>query len=576
MMKDRWIYRLITAALAFQISTAFAQSREPGLLSADDLELEERISSLQPPVTQADPVSAKPKLSIQQLRTFWSMNEKAGLICKDSRKVLFAEKFVLTYDEKNQPCRIYDLSFPNLMALTVTQKQLLQIPMRKMTSRDYLDALDQNWAAIQQRNRQYALRFNPKMVAQSSFVGQLKFRKSPSYVWGSQVNGRGLPSSFTLADLQLQKPFALSESLQSEFTNLMQRLDGQSTTSLYQQLAEKPERLLQAVKFEWNDLDKVYNVILDGRFLPFSGPVEVLSFQEQYRAPVEQLTRQILGEVLQQLARFIPDPTISSVVEVVVDDIFQQLDMSYRYQSLRLEQALTTLKSSALKPDDFQVLNGRAVNILYGQRADFLSTYILAAVQGQAFDWQAIEKLGNTSRYNSLKQRRILMTKMHSRLVLEKKCETQIMSEYFATCLRNGKKESVHSLISEQSLPFKSFGAPLIYQHQRPSTVALMRGGLWVLSAGLRIVGLPLSRQITYQLNSYLKGYMQSGVLDEALLQANLLQMNSRDELTQESKLMMNWLFIQNLNPFLPKSLQGEKRVIEANKKLIGKFEEHK
>jgi hypothetical protein len=575
MQKDRWIYRIFAIAVAFNVSTAGAQQISNQTLTADDLELEERITSLQATHPQNTMPKGQTKLSLENLQKFWSLNEKAQLSCQDGRKVLFAEKYVLTYDEKGQPCRIYDLSFPNLMALT-TKKQLLQIPMRKMTSRDYIDALDQNWEAIQQRNRQFALRFNPRAAAQTSFVGKLKFKVPPRYVFGSQVGSGGLPSTFSLADLQLQKPFALSEQLQADFQNLMQRLENQGTSPLYQQLAEKPERLLQAVKFEWNDLDKVYNVILDGRFLPFVGPVEVLSFQEQYRAPVEQLTRQILGEVLSQLARLIPDPTVQAVVEVVIDDVFEQIDLLYRYQTLRLEQALTTLKNSALKPEDYRTLNNRAVNILYGQRADFISSFILAAAQGQAFDWYAIEKLGSTSRYNIEKQRKIMMSKMHSRLVLEKKCETQIINDYFANCLMKGQKVGAYSLISEQTIPFKSFGAPLVYQYQRPSTVTLIRGGMWILSAGLRIVGLPLSRQITFTLNNYIKGYMHSGILDEALLQSHLLQMNSRNELSQESKLMMNWMFIQNLNPFLPKSLQGELKVIESNKRLMGKLEEPK
>ncbi len=137
-------------------------------------------------------------------------------------------------------------------------------------------------------------------------------------------------------------------------------------------------------------------------------------------------------------------------------------------------------------------------------------------------------------------------------------------------------KVSMHSLISEQSIPFKSFGAPKLYDYQRPSAVSLTRGSLWILSAGLRIVGLPLSRNITNTLDGYLKGYLQSGIKDEALLQSSILRQSYRDELTAESSLMLNWLYIQNLNPFLPKSLKSELKVIEMNKNLIGQLEEQK
>jgi hypothetical protein len=549
------------------VGTAGAQQVDGQTKSADDLELEQRVIGLQPFASSKTDQSESGKVSLKNLQSFWSLNQKENLSCQDSRKVLFAEKYVLTYDSAGNPCRIYDLSFPNFSALTA-KKQLLQVPVRNLTSRDFLDALDQNWGAIQNRNREFASRFNPRVVSRNSFVGKLKFKSSRL--------GAALPMQFTLADLELQKPFVLNESLKADLKNLVQRLESRGTNSLYQQLAENPELLLKAVKFEWSDLDKVYNVILDGRFLPFSGPVEVLNFQEQYRAPVEKLTRQVLGDILAQMARLIPNPTIQSVVEVVIDDVFEQIELLYTYQNLRLESVLLNLKNSSLKPTDFQTLTVRASNILYGQKSDFITSYILAAVQGQKFDWLAIEKMGPASKYNVEKQRKIMMSKMHSRLVLETGCETQIVSDYFAICQKGGKKVSAHSLISEQSIPFKSFGAPKIYDYQRPSAVSLTRGSLWILSAGLRIVGLPLSRNITNTLDGYLKGYMQSGIKDEALLQSSLLRQSYREELTAESNLMLNWLYIQNLNPFLPKSLKGEMKFVEMNKNLIGQFEEQK
>jgi len=567
MHKLRWIFNVLFLGLAFYMSTAGAQQVNSQNQSADDLELEQRVTGLQTFNSSKSYQAEAKQLGLKNLQIFWSLNQKQNLSCQDSRKVLFSEKYVLTYDSAGNPCRIYDLSFPNFSALT-SNKQLLQIPIRNLTSRDYLDALDQNWGAIQTRNREFASRFNPRVAKRNSFVGNLKFKSSRV--------GSALPMQFSLADLELQKPFVLNESLKADLKNLVQKLESRGTNSLYLQLAENPELLLKAVKFEWSDLDKVYNVILDGRFLPFAGPVEVLNFQEQYRAPVEKLTRQVLGDILGQMARLIPHPTIQAVVEVVIDDVFEQIELLYTYQSLRLESALQNLKNSSLKPSDYQALTVRASNILHGQKSDFITQFILAAVQGQELDWFAIEKMGSASKYNVEKQRKIMMAKMHSRLVLETGCETQIVSDYFAICQKSGKKVSAHSLISEQRIPFKTFGAPKIYDYQRPSAVSLTRGSLWILSAGLRIVGLPLSRNVTTTLDGYLKGFLQSGIKDEAFLQSSLLRQSYRDELTAESNLMLNWLYIQNLNPFLPKSLKSELKFVEMNKGLIGPFEEQK
>lgn len=572
-MNRRWIYKISFFVTALTMAATSVNANQVTAQSAEDRELEERVFEAQSYWVPAANLQSKPQLNLKNLRDFWSLQEKAQKSCQDARKVLFADKFVLTYDRQNQPCRIYDLSFPNLKAL-MSQKSLLQVPVRKLTSRDFLDALDQNWGAIQQRNQEFAKNFNPKNVAVNSFVTQLKFKKTPNFINGSQVQGRGLPSSFSLGDVQLQAPFKLNEAIQNDFKRLMLKLETQGSTNLYRELAENPESMLKAVRFEWNDLDKVYNVILDGRFLPFLGPVEVMNFQEQYRASVEKLTRQILGDLLSQIVRFIPEPVTAAVVEVIIDDVFEQIEMMYRYQALRLEQALTTLDASKMRTEDFQVLSTRGLALLYGQQSDLVSAFIMSAIQGQEFDWQGMEKLGASTGYTIQKQRKVTMSQMHSRLVLETGCQTEIISNYFAVCTLKGKKHGIYSLLSEKSIPFKSFGAPQIYNYQRPYAVSATRGSLWVLSAGLRIVGIPISRQATYFLDGYIKNFMQTGILDEAFLQSDLMKKSADNRLAGDERQVMDWLYIQNLNPFLPKSHKGEMSLIQSNKGLLGQVEE--
>jgi hypothetical protein len=207
---------------------------------------------------------------------------------------------------------------------------------------------------------------------------------------------------------------------------------------------------------------------------------------------------------------------------------------------------------------------------LYGQKSDLFSAYILAVAQQKEFDWQNFDKLGRTARYSAEKQRDIMMGKMNSKLVLEKKCDVELFQNYFAVCSKNGQKNALYSIISDQTLAVKNFGAPLIYRFQRPYEVSLIRGGTWALSVALRIVGLPLSRTITYQLNSILKNFMKAGVMDEALLKNNLTAQKDAGVLAGDQNGMLNWLFIQNLNPFLPKSINSENNLIVINKQLLG------
>ncbi len=199
-----------------------------------------------------------------------------------------------------------------------------------------------------------------------------------------------------------------------------------------------------------------------------------------------------------------------------------------------------------------------------------VSSYILAVAQQKEFDWQNFDKLGRTARYSAEKQREIMMGKMNSKLVLEKKCDVELFQSYFAVCSKNGQKNAVYSIISDQTFAVKNFGAPLIYRFQRPYEVSLIRGGTWVLSVALRIVGLPLSRTVTNQLNSILKNFMKSGIMDEALLKNNLTAQKDAGVLAGDQNSMLNWLFIQNLNPFLPKSINSESNLIAINKQLLG------
>lgn len=300
------------------------------------------------------------------------------------------------------------------------------------------------------------------------------------------------------------------------------------------------------------------------------GPVELVNFQTQYKGVVEKLFRSILSSVLVQLPRLIPNRTIGAIVEVAVDDIFEQIDVMYEYQTNRLEQTLKNIKNYPVSSADLPSLETRALNILYGQKADLMNAYIMSVATGAPFDWQAFEKTGKSARYSIEKQRDILMDKTHSRLVLEKGCKTEIVNDYFAVCYKNGVKDGVYSLISEQNIAFKNMGAPLIHRYKRPYEVSVIRGGTWLLSVGLRVVGLPLNRTVTYQLNNLLKGFMRAGVVDEAFLQNSLYKNKMAGTATIEAQNILNWMYIQNLNPFLPKTMKFETALIEANKSLLG------
>jgi hypothetical protein len=588
MNQGKWIFGVLSALpLVGMISVTMpsignGQTEER---SADDILLEQRIEALSDKNVLKVETMAKPfslSESIAKLRAFKQTADAKTPSCVDARKTIFSNKYVMTFDAQGKPCRIYDLSFPNLQAL-FTRKKATQVPVRTMTSKDYLNWLDGNMDGITQTNDQYKRNFNVRFAARNSWISKLKFRNKPVAVPGSKLSllDVGLPQSFSLADLDIGNQFRFDARTLGEVQGLMNELkktevmsgisESEGIASEYLiKVMNKPETLLQGVRFNWNDLDKVYDVVLEGDFLPIKGPVALVDYQTQYKYAVEKMFRSFLSSGLEQLSRFIPNKIISSVVEVLISDSFEQIELMYDYQMLQLEDSLKTIAMDSRSGLAEEITPNYALNVLYGQRSDLFSSYILAVAQSKEFDWFAFDKLGKTARYNVEKQRDVMMGKMNSRLVLEKKCEVEFFQEYFAICSKAGQKNAVYSLISEQSIVVKNFGAPMIYRYARPYETSLVRGGTWVLSVALRIIGLPLSRTITYQLDGILKKSMRAGLLDEALLKNNLTTKKQSGVLSADHASMLNWLFIQNLNPFLPKTLASENNLVAINKQLLG------
>lgn len=530
----------------------------------DDLLLEQRLLSISGEIDRAENAETfltTHSLSVGELKGFTTSAKGKASRCADVQKTVFAKKYVLTTDAEGKPCRIYDLSFPNLKTMFSSRKAM-KVPVQHLKSRDYLNWLDGNLTGVELSQQQFKKTFNARAVAKKSWVSKLKFRNRPQAVPGSQVfsSDIGLPQSFLASDLDIGRYFEFDAKTKADLQSLLVEVAGPETlaSDYFMQVLNKPETFLKAIKFNWNDAEKVYDVILSGEFLPLK-PVALVDYQLQYKYVVEKMFRSLLASGLTRLTQLIPTPIIASAVEVLITDAFEQMDLAYEYQMLQLEDTLRTVDSP---------VSARALNVLYGQRADIFSAVVMSAAQGKPFDLQAIEKMGRTARYTNEKQRDIMMSKMNSKLVLEKQCQNEFVHNYFVICSKNGKAEGLYSLISQHTVFNKNFGPALIYRYDRPYETTLKRGGAWLLSAGLRIASLPISKNLVSKLNSILKDYMKAGLLDEAHLRNSLFM--GQPSVNQVSTDIHKWLYIQNLNIFLPKSKQGEDNVISANKTLLG------
>jgi hypothetical protein len=593
MIKHRHGFAKITATIAISIlSGGFAEAATAGQ-TADEVLLEQRVMSEASPLlsptlstfgqtsnSMAQGQTFSPVLALKELKTFATLANAKTAKCADVKKVPFGQKYVLTLDAAGQPCKIYDLSFPNFKLL-FAKKNVMQVPVQTLTAKDYLNWLDGNFAQIQASSDNYRKTFHPRRAALNSWVSKLKFRRMPEAVPGSRASIRelGLPKSFKVSDLDLGAQFQFDLKTRSQMQELIAQIRALPTFSGVDDLAtesmikvlNRPELMMESVRFDWNELSKAYDVILEGEFLPFSGPVSLINYQTQYKFAVEKIFRSILQSSLLQLSRYIPVPMVSNAVEVLVYDTFQQIELMYSYQMLQLEDTLkmgTQPGGTAIGID--KATSTKAVELLFGQQSDLISAYIMAVAQGQSFDWENFAKLGKTARYSAEKTREISVAKMNSLLVLNKNCQMELVHGYFGTCSKGGNKEAIYSLISNFSVFGRNFGPPMIYRYQRPYETSLRRGGTWLLSVGLRLFGPQISPTVTNQLDSILKSYMLSGLTDEALLRnAMAFQQRAGVPLKGENATVLKWLFVQNLNPFLPKSLDSENRVIAANRQLL-------
>ncbi len=573
--------KLFTFLLTASLGGSVALATE--FQSPEDQLLEKRIQTEYPEtLAPGGERSVSVQEVINQLNTFKGLSEAKVQKCNNAKTRLFAKKYVLSVDENGEPCRIYDLSFPTLKTLFYMKKPA-QVPVQSLSSGDFLNWLDGNTSAIQAKMEQYKQTFNPLVAARTSWVSKLKFRNKPQPIPGSTKNSKdlGLPESFVASDLDLGNAFHFDDQTRAEIQNLISEVrsmdvrtdSGQEPfiADYWLQVLDRPETILESVRFQWNDKEKAYDLSFLGEFLPLNRPVTLIDYRVQYKFAVEKIVRQVLASGLQRLAAMIPVPMVAGAVDILVTDTFELIEMMYDYQMNQLDDSLRrgmATADSTIGITGVQVQQG--INILAGERSDLLNAYIMSVAQKKQFDWSAIDKIGRKSRYMIEKQREISMSHTNSKLVLEKKCQVDFLYDYFAVCSKDGKKSSVYSLITNQTIFTKNIGAPMVYDFNRPNIVAIHRGLAWAMSIALRLVKLPLLDSVLSRLETLLKEYKNAGLVDEGILRNGLSARHFvGEQLSPEDSKLMEKLYMQNLNPLLPKSLAAEESVIEANLKIL-------
>ncbi len=505
------------------------------------------------------------KISLQKviagLKSFRTQADAQTEKCVDSSQVTLAGRYAISFDEKKQPCRIYDLSFPTLKTV-FGGTSALKIPAQKLKAKDYLNWLEGRYEDVYQ-DVQKMNQASTQEIMQQSWINQVQFRNNLQ----SMKNSDGVIATFHASDLELGQNFKFTAEQRDSLRALL--ADAKSTGAFttdeeaqWSALVDRPEKMLENIRFDWNELDKVYEIFLEADFMPIGGPVALVDYRVQYKFAVEKLIRTVMVTALRGLVRLVPQKMTSNILEIAVTDVFEFVEMMYSYQMNRLEATLKSIEQSGAAEVGFEVMHvQKGLNILFGQRSDLFTTYIMSMVQGQKFDWAAIDKIGRSARYAAEKRREVLMDQNFSRLALKNKCSMKIQSTYFATCAKNNEIVTMYSLISDFPLLMWNLGAPPIHFYQAPMAIPLMRGTAWMLSMGARVYDFPMNRS----LSNILKDFSRWGLMDEAFLRNQIDTNRTAGVLSAEDSALSRWLYIQNINPFLPKSYEAENSVIQKN-----------
>ena len=494
--------------------------------------------------------------------------------CDEHQRTTFGGgAYVLTADTNGQMCRIYDLSFPTVQTF-LGGKRVSQIPLSTYTVQDFWDWTTGNVDAVLARHQNDPATSTP----QNSWASQISFHQEGGSVLQSLNAGvtQDLPASFHASDLEVGN-FALSPEdrarvlkIGTQMRDLVPNSQKSAQMEFWRTLADNPKSFLAKIRFDKNDAKKVYDVFLEGSFLPLKGPVALVDFENPYKPAVEGMIRNAVSSILINLSYSIPDPTVQKLVLLAITDSFDFLNQMYDYQNSQFEAALRSASVEHAATGMTSEISERSLNLLFGAQGNFLQQMILGAAQGKQIAWTDVERIGRTTRYDVEKVRSVRRATTNSRLVLKNSCQMTLVGDSFGICSKAGHMDAMYSLVSDFTVLNQDLGAPMIYRYSQPYQVSLIRGGSLLLSAAARIAPVPIPAFLMRTLSDQLKTFAMAGVVDEARLRQSLVaQKRSGKMLEPNSVSMLKALYVQNINPLLPKSEEAENAVIRANAGLL-------
>ena len=536
---------LVTGALALSFA-AFAETTPDALAK--------RVSEA--PSALPESVSYSIKNSVSILSNISKNHKPSTCVEKTIKKNSY--KFATTYNEKGEPCKVYDLSFQTL----TTPIRIASLPLQEFDSDDYDAWLDGNKKFVYDRMEAYKNNFGFSAFS-NSWVSKLDFKDRS---FESRFR-----TSFTLDELNIDQAFAPNFPEQADLIKALQLAGVEADSPLYD-VANNPRSILSKIKINWNDLEKVYDVFIDFDFLPIKGPVHLVDYKRPYDMAVNKIIRSLVFKVVTSLATYIPEPTTQRIVKVVLTDIGEFMDMTYDYRFNALEDTLRMNIEGKIATQVTPAEAKKAMNILFANESSLLTQYLSSLITGQTFDLNKMEEIGNQARYNAEKQRKNTAANINSDLYWGG-CDMSQIHGYFGVCKKKGENFGLYSLLSERKVFIWTLGASPIHYYKVPVSVPLMRYTSWLLSMGARIIPLPISSKITGQLVSILKNFAKSGMIDEAFLLNYYTELKyANNSVDANASYLMPYLYAQNIIPWMPKTEKWENAVVNGNNELLQKI----
>lgn len=477
--------------------------------------------------------------------------------CEEVSYIKNSAKFKTSYDADGRPCRIYDLSFPTLLGSGKSIKRLASIPLKKYEPEVYDKWLDGDFEYVTNKTQEYINSFTPATY-RSSWVARLPFKNSVT------KNKSGYVKSFYLSDIKLRR-FAFTRDQKRQLNELFATQKGNASLAKLQQFVDHPEKLLGKIKLNWNDLKKVYEVFLEFDFLPLRGPVALVDYNAQYKFMVERMIRSTMQKAFLFITNRVTSGNVNRLISLGINESFGFLDMAYMYHLNQLENTLR-LNLEAVVPTEVSKADiDKGMNILFASQESILTQYIMGLATGQPVDIDRLDVMGKAARYTAEKNRRNTMRTLYSNLTIKKKCQMKVVSRYFGECINESNDRFLYSLLASHKVLIWDLGATKLHNYQSPGRIALMRKSAYLLSSALNIFRISFVPSfITDQLVSILKDYSLNGVLEEGVMLNELTERRRIGESSDEDEYHIKWLFKQNFNPFLAKSLEMENRLIES------------